>query len=634
MSRRSLVRPSQSEQRGRGLSARYHWALAMLVLAPVVILPLGLNRFVFIKLAVVAAGAALAWTVHPRGRLGRPATALVAAGGVLLFAAALAGEQPLSQIIGRGPRYEGLVTLALYVAAAAAGARLLGPDRGHEEERLLTRLMAMAAMAVASLALLEAVGLEPLASTSARPGSLLGNASDQGAWALVVLGPLLVVALRNKDRWAVAGAAAAGVAVVTSASRGALVGAAVVVVVVAILGRGRERMYAVGALAAGAVATLALPFTRARLLGQTPLSQATVPGRQQLWEESLDLVQRQPLLGTGPSGFVDAIVTAHTPVWYQTVGPDFPPDSPHSLPLQAAMAGGLPLVALLVAAMLVLGWAGWTRSHDETAQAALDAGFLAGLAGYGAALVFHFTSPGATSMAALLAGALLSVRSARPTPPWLARTWTALLVSISVVLAAAALAEIPLRVAIEHLQRAELSAGDRAFDVARTLRPWDVEVCVTAGHAYAVLATEGIAEAPPHAARWLSCSERQLPLSTWVMSDRAAVAEARGDFKQAQQDLEGALRRDPYNPNLHLQIGIVTAQAGDLRTAEAAFRSAAAYAPTSPEPWANLVRLFEMQGKADEASAAEQQYQLRLAGAGTPDAGADADRDASPSTAR
>jgi hypothetical protein len=604
----------------------------MLVLGPVAILPLGLNRFVFIKLAVVAAGAALAWTVHARGRLGRWATAIIGAGGSLLIVAALTGEQPLSQIIGRGPRYEGLVTLIVYVAAAAAGARLLGPDRGREEERLLTRLMAIAAAAVGGLALLEAIGLEPLTSTNARPGSLLGNASDQGAWALIVLGPLLLVALRTKDRWAIAGASAAGAAVVTSASRGALLGAVVVVAVVAVLGRGRERPYALGMLALGAVAALALPFTRARLLGQTPLSQATVPGRQQLWEESVALVLRQPVLGTGPSGFVDAIVTAHRPLWYQTVGPDFPPDSPHSLPLQAATAGGLPLLVILGAAALLLGRAGWTRSRDGTDQATLNAGILAGLAGYGTALAFHFTSPGATSMAAILAGGLLSVRSYRDTPSWLARTWTALLVGVSILLVAAAVAEIPLRVGIEHLQHSQLSAGDRAFDAARVLRPWDVEVCLTAGHAFAVLATEGVPSAPQRATRWLSCSARSLPVSTWVMADRGAVAEADGNLGQARRELMRALRRDPYNPNLHLQVGIAAARTGDLAAAEAAFRSAAEYAPASPEPWANLVRLFELQGKADEARKAQQQYRLRLSDQGMVDGDAARDRDAAPST--
>ena len=113
--------------------------------------------------------------------------------------------------LGRPPRYEGAVALPVYLGAFVAGARLLGPRRAPGSTAWLLDGLAVAALAIGIEAALEAAGLRPLLSNVSRPGSLLGNASDQGAWALLALGPLAAVAIRLRGALHRAGAVGAAV---------------------------------------------------------------------------------------------------------------------------------------------------------------------------------------------------------------------------------------------------------------------------------------------------------------------------------------------------------------------------------------------------------------------------------------
>jgi hypothetical protein len=198
----------------------------------------------------------------------------------VLVAATVASATPSVALLGRSPRYEGLVTVALYAGCLAAGARHLGPARRPELSRDLVRLATVAAVAVATLAIAETAGLRPLASNVARPGSLLGNASDEGALGVLLLGPLGSAALVLRDRWAVLGSVAAALVVVLSASRGAMLGAVAVLVTLGVLGVGRRaRLLALGAIVVVVLAVLAVPTARDRVLLDTPSSGATASGR-------------------------------------------------------------------------------------------------------------------------------------------------------------------------------------------------------------------------------------------------------------------------------------------------------------------------------------------------------------------
>jgi O-antigen ligase len=566
------------------LTAYERQALALLALAPAAFLPFALNRFVFPKLTVLAAGVLLASFVPARGRLPRSALALLLAGAAVLAAAALDGADPAVQIIGRAPRFEGGLVLPVYLGAGVAGARLLGPGRARGSSAWFLRWLALAALAIAIEAALEATGLHPLASSSARPGSLLGNASDEGAWALLALGPLTAVALRIGGRMYVAGALAAAVVLVCSGSRGALLGAvATVLVLLALTPYRAQRVALCLGAAVLAVAALALPATRERVLGTSPLAAHTTGGRELLWGETLDLIDAHPLLGVGPSGYLDAIPAYHDRRYEREVGPADPPDAPHDWILQAAVDGGLPLVALALALafLTVARGVATTRRAPTGGEAAVTGGMLAGLAGYGVALLFHLTSPGTCSLAAVLGGALLAERrNARYSDRSGASGWALehvagtarrlrrpvlhlsrlALAALTLVFAAAAAAEIPLRSAIDAAASGDIAAANGDFRAALALRPWDPGIDATAAHAYATLVNDGVTVAAPAGAPWAAKELGWFPHSTQALTDSATIELADGRVGAAARLLRRALRGDPMNPQLRAEAVRIEAE--------------------------------------------------------------------------
>jgi O-antigen ligase len=558
-------------------------ALVLLALGTVVFLPDALNRFVFPKLAVLAAGALAAASVPARGRLPRGVILMLAGSALILLVAALTGASPASQILGRAPRYEGIFVLAVYLACLLAGARLLGAGRARGSTAWFLRWLAIAALAVGIEALLETAGLRPLSSNVSRPGSLLGNASDEGAWALLVLGPLASVALRARGRLYIAGAIAAGTTLVCSGSRGALAGAVVLALLLILLAPRRAlRLAIAAALMIVAIVAVALPATRSRVFQSSPLAAQTVSGRLLLWGQTARLLEANPVLGVGPSGYLDTIPRYHTRRYELEIGPANPPDSPHDWILQAADAGGLPLVllALALAGMTLSEGYRASRSQPSGGEAAAVAGLLAGLAGYAFALLFDFTSPGTTPLAAVFAGALLAGCSQTsplresgkdPVPPRrrfddlldssLAGTLRkparvgvrVLLGGLVIVLSAGALAEIPLRSAILATASGHFANANRDFHLAEALRPWDQEITASAAHAYATLASDGIPTAAAAGARWGSAELAAYPNSIQALTDAATLDLAGQQPAAAMRLLSRALKLDPENPDLQTE---------------------------------------------------------------------------------
>jgi O-antigen ligase len=536
------------------------WALALFGIAGAVFLPEALNRFVFPKLVVVALALLLAMAAPARGRLPRAALVVLALAGVLLLAAALASTAPLRALLGRPPRDEGVLVLPLYLGAAVAGARLLGPARTQHSTAWFLDWLSVAALAIGALALMEATGLRPLSSDVARPGSLLGNASDEGAWAVLALGPLAIAALRSREPLHIAGAVAAAAALVCSGSRGALLGAVVAVGVLALLaGQHTLRLGVLAIAVAVAVGAFALPATRARVLGTASLARHTATGRELLWGETLSLLDSKPLLGVGPSGYLNAVPRFHDRHYALQVGAQNPPDSPHNWILQAAAAGGVPLAALAVAlAALTFLLAGrrlrGARTDDRWP---LIAGMVAGLAGYATALLFFFTTPGSTPLAALMAGALLAtapVPARRPVARIVIRRLVAVVLALLViVLSSAALAEIPLRSATLAAAAGRITAANSDFGIAAAMRPWDSEVPTSAAAAFAALATDGVRGAAALGASWSARARSADPESIAALAIAATVDLARAHPAQAAPLLAHALRLDPTNAGLYIQ---------------------------------------------------------------------------------
>ena len=618
-------------------------AVALLCVAPLAIIPGGENRFVFGKIAVFAAGVAVACFATPRGRLPRGITGLLIAGFALTALSAGLGSSPLEAIAGAAPRYEGLPTLALYAGCGWAGARLLGPTASRATVRALEWSLTATAVAIAFIAVLETAGLRPLSSNVSRPGSLIGNASDEAALGVLIAGTLGWIALRRgimshtgrrESVVALVGAGAASVVVALSASRAALVGLVAVAVILALGAPARRRVVLIGAVAAVAVVTLVAPAPRGRVTGSSPLATATVHGRLLLWEETLGLIGHHPAVGIGPGMFVNEITREHDLRWQEQVGPANPPDSPHDWLLQVAATGGLLLLGVVGAICVPTALAGRRLLRSERTRVSSDepgrdgvgigVGAFAGLVGYGVALLFGFTAPGTTPLAAVLGGAVLAqaplLNPAEPEWSWSPRTIVRWLIAAGatalVVLAIlGSAAEIQLREALHAAAAGDVSTADSHFGAAGSLRSWDSSIEGAAGHAFVVIAQSRSSEAElatDRAAYWIGKARRDRPHDEQVELDAAALAEVRSDYTNAEALLRGVLGRDKQNPAVLLRLGVVQGESGALAQAADTLLEVTRIDPTSPDPWDDLAIVYRLEGHPDLAArAASRAQQLR-----------------------
>ena len=605
-----------------------------MAVAPLAVIPRGENRFVFGKIAVYAAAVGVSCFAVRRGRLPRPVTWLLFSGLALTAVSGGLGWNPWTAIAGAAPRYEGLPVLALYAGCGWAGARLLGPGASREAVRTLEWSLTVTAVAVGFFALLEAAGLRPLVSNVTRPGSLLGSASDEGALGLLLAGTLGWIALRRIGEGArlsvgMVGAAAASVIVALSASRAALVGLVVVALVLAAASPSRGRLVLVGAVVAVAVMTLVAPGSRQRVTGSSPLATETVHGRLLLWDETLGLVGRHPVIGVGPGAYADRITSEHDLQWQKRVGPENPPDSAHDWVLQVASVGGISLLVLVLGVCAFTARSGWrlirSIGSERTAEedVGIGVGAFAALAGYGVALLFGFTTPGTTPLAAALGGIVVAESAAVPAVApdallerlhagarWLIAAAAALLLALAVL---GAVAEIEIRNALVAAARTNLSSSNSGFDDAASLRPWDASIDAMAGHAFLVVAESGPvgdqAAATDQADHWIARAHRRLPHNEQVELDEAALAELHSDYGRAANLLRDILRRDRDNPAVLLRLGVVEGESGHLAQAANSLLAVTRIDPKSPDPWADLAIVYKLEGRQDlaERAAAEAQ---------------------------
>ncbi|MDT0213225.1 O-antigen ligase family protein [Rothia sp. ARF10] len=586
----------------------------LLGLSSAVILPGGIDRYTLPKAAVATLGAALVLTL-PANRLPRRISLLIAAGAVLLVGAALLGAAPSAQLLGRAPRYEGVVVVAAYLCVFLAGTRLFARTWTHMFDAFSVGL-ALSALAVGSVAVIEAAGLRPLGGVGARGGSLIGNATEQGAFGVLALGLLAQVGLHGRRPLPIIGAVAAAICIVTSGSRAALLGALVTAVVLALVNPGRaRRTVAVGAFAVVASAVL-LPGTRSRLTGTSPMSAATVTGRLDTWRESWTLVARRPL-GVGPSGYVDAIPSAHTAAWFRTQPPDLVLDSPHTLPLQLWAAGGPALVgtALIGAWFLVRPAARRLMVLRRGTGGALPASALIGLPGYAVVLLTHFTGPTTTLTAVAMLGASIPAAPAASSLP--GRPSRQVLVShsgwpyavgsalIAAILTLGAVAEVPMRAGIDGVAAGDTTRADASFALATRLRPWTSDdIALSALHAYAAAGRNGDHDLGAHGMRWVG-HVGLLATSPWALGDAGSVSEFAGDLEAADRHFADALALAPRDPVLTLRQGVVAAELGDVDRAERLFIQVTHVVPRSPDPWINLTVLYGLVGDSTRQAHAQ-----------------------------
>lgn len=587
-------------------------AAVLLVAGFVVFFPGGLYRFLLPKLLVVAAGVLLAAWSPPAGRLPRTVVWVLAGCAGVLVLAALVSPAPWAQLVGRWPRYEGLVALTLYAGALWAGARLWGPRASAQRRGWALTVLSWASVVLAVVAVAEAAGLRPLGGDVSRPGALLGNASDQGTVGAVVLGVLLAHlwpgARSPVRRWLlVAAVVAAGATVVTSGSRGAF-GAALVAAVVCGWARIRSVRHVRGAVVPAALGlalvagALLAPGGIAHRLDETDaVASSSAQGRWTMAGTAADLVASRPVTGAGPSGFVDQAPAHLPPSWWAEQDPSMGLDSPHSVVLQVVVAGGtlLALLAVVLLVVMVLAARDRWRAERERSGDRSDGdrsdpagtrwlvGGFAGVAAAGVALSVSFTSAATVPLVAALAGSLVAVglrtesrRTGRRKSevvvddrrPVIA--WSVAAGVLVIVLVPAVGAEIPLDQAGQAASRGDVKAATQALDTAHTLRPWDADVDMLGTCFLAPLAMYQDADAAVAADKHARRALARVPESTETLRCAAQASISLDDFVLARERLDKALRLSPDNPELLLLSGYTYAATGDLDKAAADLQAA------------------------------------------------------------
>ena len=337
-----------------------------------------------------------------------------------------------------------------------------------------------------------------------------------------------------------------------------------------------------------ALGVLVAPTARARLTGSTPFAEATVNGRLLLWQESLELVAHHPLLGVGPSRFVDSIGAFHTPQWAASVGPYAPPDSPHNLVLQVAAAGGvlgvLAVVALAGAWVLSL----WRAGSLTPAQS----GAAVAVVGAGTAYMAGFTDLITTPMACLLAGVAVGTQVPRVRGLLVARGAGAVTLVATLALGVSVLASDV------ALSRAIDTAEDPRplLHSAVGLRAWDPDfrsrsLYLTARHVEGgtVDARAALADAEGRC--------EPLPGSIECLHTLADLQDLAGEHRAALATLATASALDPTNVDTLLKTGIAHAGLREWDAAESSFLAAQRLRPSAPEPAENLEQLRVLRGR-------------------------------------
>jgi O-antigen ligase len=498
------------------------------------------------------------------------------------------------------------VAIPVYLAAAWLAARLLGGRASLRSIDFWHRCIAIAALALTAVTVLEALGLQLIASDLSRPGALLGNASDQGLVA-VVFALLLAVPLFRASTHSGGsmkpvllyggGLLGSVLTVVLSGSRGALlalaIGMALGLIIVSVRvhrQRGRRGLWAVvrvGSVAA--VLTFAVvalvPGMRDRLFGLSPLSNQTVQDRFAMWEQALGIAARSPVFGVGPSGYAESVARTLDERWYRAVDPGTVLDSPHSILFQSLSSGGWPLViiALIGTAYIAVCFARrlpralMLDAPDHRADLVLSAGIA--LVGLVAGLLTHFSAASTGVLGGLLVGIVVAKPVLSRPPRWLAYAVASVLALWTLAFAVATVADYRVAAAMGAPTAVE---AEREFAAALALRPWDGDVASIAAQSLTQRADFGDPAAPPLAIAW---SERAMEMLPYSLAPRIANGVAtRLDGRPGDAvDLLRAVREDyPESPDVGLQLAIAHLQAGQVDEGRALLIEVREVWPTEP----------------------------------------------------
>jgi O-antigen ligase len=285
----------------------------------------------------------------------------------------------LAVALAFNPSPQGLFTVARFAGATGLAFAISKLDR--DERLLAVGVLATVTFAQLGLAIAQEIHGGPLGLPSfgetADPlldyGPLAPRGTMHGQYVLAgisLIAALLLARETFERTWPYLWSGLAGIAIVPvgmTMSRAAALGVALACGALALGFRRRPRLIAAAILCLALGFGLTAVAFRAGWLVKVSVGVTSAQGRETLNDEAFAMIASSPLIGIGPGRSV-FVLRERYPIPPVLVG--YQPE--HSLPLLAAVEGGVVAGALMVALLVALGW----RARRDVRALALFGAFL------------------------------------------------------------------------------------------------------------------------------------------------------------------------------------------------------------------------------------------------------------------
>jgi len=530
------------------------------------------------------------------------------AAGVFLAAAVFAtitSDRPMLSLIGADQRQNGLLVYVVGVGLCALITAVVPLRAIAGAAKALPVAISVAVLYWrAQLAGFDPLGSRPPTNEFATPNpfwSTIGNPNFSGVMAAFGLTAAMWAASRTglawrwRLWWLVVAALNTWGIIGSDALQAPLAAAAGVGVLIVAMVAGRSRRYAMILLAGAGVVVVVAAVGLAELgplktLGQ----QETMVSRTWDWTAAARMARAQPLTGFGLARFGGYVREYRPPGDILNYGWGTQGDAAHSVPLDMAAGGGLPLFAAYAVFVLLVGWrllqglrtaAGeqllllgcvggiWT-AYQAQSLVSIDMSYLALMHFFTAGAVLAVT---AVQPLAVVTGGARDVNRARRTrfAARIIAASTALLTLIGLTRITAA--EFIGRQAMQADEQTVDGTASRLWRTSMRLYPWQSTYPYWLGYLYdANGATEAALDA-------FLLSLRQDPVNLTVLLNAVDAARRLERYELAWTLMRRALRIEPQAAEIKVLAAQVAIEAGHDNQVQALVNAALAFDPSNFE---------------------------------------------------
>jgi hypothetical protein len=335
----------------------------------------------------------------------------------------------------------------------------------------------------------------------------------------------------------------------------------------------------------------------------------TVTGRGRIvqWERTLHMIADRPVIGFGPDTYAMQFPRYIDARFERTVGRDVVPDRAHNVFLDLASNAGLLGVAAYVAVVVLVVLVIVRTLHRDPVTVGLSGAAFA----YLVQLQFSFPLADLDALFWLFAGMIVGPGLARRRR--ISRRWAAVPVAAAVLFGLWGTLDVAadrtLRGALEAEAGDDLDTARRRSDRAAAIGIARAQYLQANARVH-LRAGEITANTDDfmRSLKALSSAQQIVPGDVELAIDRAdlflswgQVASDRRLIQRSAEGYEEILERDRFSSRAHLKLGVAYVELGRQRDAEREWLTAASLAPDSPAPLDNLVRLYEQQGRNEDA---------------------------------